>query len=75
MNKFYIIYTFNKHVSEIATYLNQIASNGHTRILISPVAICNSGNERRLRYQPLSYEIGSSAVGSYDEIKQFINEV
>jgi glycosidase len=67
---------FNKHVSEIATYLDQIVSNGYTHILISPVTICNleNGNAWWCRYQPLSYEIGSSAVGSYDEIKQFIKK-
>lgn len=65
---------FNKHVSEITTYLDQVASNGYTHILISPITLCNSGNEWWLRYQPLSYEIGSSAIGSYDEIKQFIKK-
>ncbi len=74
MSKCYIIHMFNKHVSEITTYLDQIASNGYTRILISPVTLCNSGPEWWLRYQPLSYEIGSSAIGSYDEIKQFIRK-
>ena len=43
---------------------------------MSPVTLCNvvDGNVWWSRYQPLSYEIGSSAVGSYDEIKQFIKK-
>ena len=62
MSKFYIIHMFNKHVSEITSYLEQIASNGYTHILISPVTLCNlvDGNVWWSRYQPLSYEIGSS---------------
>ena len=74
MSKFYVIHMFNKHVSEIASYLEQIASSGYAHILISPVTLCNlgDGNVWWSRYQPLSYEIGSSAIASYDEIKKFI---
>ena len=71
MSKFYIIHMFNKHVSEIASYLEQIASNGYAHIQISPVTLCKlvDGNVWWSRYQPLSYEIGSSAICFYDEIK------
>jgi len=31
MSKFYIIHMFNKHVSEIESYLEQLASNGYTQ--------------------------------------------
>ena len=74
MSKAYVIHMFNKHVSEITSMLDQIASNGYTHILISPVNICNKGVEWWYRYQPMSYEIGSSEIGSYDEIKQFIKK-
>ena len=75
MSKAYVIHMFNKHVSEITSMLEQIASNCYTHILISPVNMCNKGPEWWCRYHPMSYQIGSSEIVSYDEIKQFIKKV
>ncbi len=74
MSKYYILQMFNKHVNDIAQKLNEIASNGFTHILISPINISNMDDVTRwwFRYQPLSYNIGSSVIGSYGEIKEFI---
>ena len=77
MSKYYILQMFNKHVNDIAQKLNEIASNGFTHILISPINISNMDDVHRwwFRYQPLSYNIGSSVIGSYGEMKEFINYV
>ena len=41
MAKYVILHMFNKHVNDISQKLNEIASNGFTHILISPITICN----------------------------------
>ena len=71
MAKYVILHMFNKHVNDISQKLNEIASNGFTHILISPITICNMDtvNKWWFRYQCLSYHVGSSTIGTYAEIK------